>query len=105
MGCFLVYPFYGSLLLIFLIKTVSRDEGSDFYHFPCPGSLHLTVVIYEKVAEEIMLAAVNYLKEKGNVITDENLDTDTGNDGSWQKRIHSSLSDNVTGVASEKAKK
>ena len=32
---------------------------------------------------------------------DENLDTDIGNDGSWQKRGHSSLNGVVTGVVRE----
>ena len=32
-----------------------------------------------------MLAAVSDLKEKGNDSVDENLDTDIGIDGSWQK--------------------
>ena len=34
--------------------------------------------IYEKAAKEGMLAAVNDLKEKGNISRDENLDTDIG---------------------------
>ena len=41
--------------------------------------------IYEKAAKESMLAGVNDLKEKGNVSTDEPLDTDIGIDESWQK--------------------
>ena len=45
--------------------------------------------IYEKAAEESMLAAVDDLKQKGNVSADEPLDTDTGIDGSWQKWGHS----------------
>ena len=48
-----------------------------------------------------MLAAVDDLKEKGNVSTDEPLDTDIGIEGSWQKRGHSSLNGVVTGVARE----
>ena len=40
------------------------------------------------------------LKEKGDVSTDEPLDTDIGVDGSWQKRGHNSLLNGiVTGVA------
>ena len=43
--------------------------------------------IYGKAAKEkvAMQAAVNDLKEKGNVSTDENLDIDIGIDGNWQK--------------------
>ena len=33
-GCFLQYQFKGSLFFIFLIKKVSRGEGSDFTMFP-----------------------------------------------------------------------
>ena len=60
--------------------------------------------IYEKAAKESMLAGVNDLKEKGNVSTDEPLDTDIGIDGSWQKRGHSSLNGIVTSVARENKK-
>lgn len=41
--------------------------------------------MYEKTSKESLLAAVNNLKKDGNVSTDENLDTDIGIDGSWQK--------------------
>ena len=51
-----------------------------------------------------MLAAVDDLKEKGNVSTDEPLDTDIGIEGSWQKRGHSSLNGVVIGVARENKK-
>ena len=30
---------------LFLIKKVSRDEGFKFYYVPCPGLLHLIVVL------------------------------------------------------------
>ena len=60
--------------------------------------------IYEMVAKESMLAAVNDLKEKRNVSINGNLDTDIGIDGSWQKRGHSSLNGIVTGVARENKK-
>ena len=42
--------------------------------------------MYEKTAKESLLAAVNNLKKDGNVSIDENLDTDIGIDGSWQKK-------------------
>ena len=60
--------------------------------------------IYEKAAKEIMLPAVNGLKEKENVSIDENLDIDIGIDGSRQKRGHSSLNGVVTGVPRENKK-
>ena len=60
--------------------------------------------IYEKAAKGSMLAAMNDLKEKGNVSTDEPLDNDIGTDGSWQKQGHSSLNGGVTGVARENQK-
>ena len=60
--------------------------------------------IYEKAAKENMLAGVNDLKEKGNVSTDEPVDTDIGIDESWQKRGHSSLNGIVFSVAREKKK-
>ena len=60
--------------------------------------------IYKKEAKESVLAEVNDLIEKGNVSIDENLDTDVGIDGDWQKRGHSSLNGIVTGVARENKK-
>ena len=57
-----------------------------------------------KAVKENMLAAVSDLKEKGNDSVDENLDTDIGIDGSWQKWGHSSLNGVVTGVARENKK-
>ena len=60
--------------------------------------------IYEKAAKESMLAGLNDLKEKGNVSTDEPVDTDIGIDESWQKRGHSSLNGIVTSVARENKK-
>ena len=60
--------------------------------------------MYEKTSKESLLAAVNNLKKDGNVSTDENLDTDIGIDGSWQKWGYSSLNGVVTGVTTESKK-
>ena len=47
---------------------------------------------------------MNDLKENRNVSIDENLDTDTGIDRSWQKQGRFSLNEFVTGVVRENKK-
>ena len=44
-GLFPCAPILEVFIFIFLIKKVSRDEGSDFYHALCPGSLQYIVVL------------------------------------------------------------